>query len=68
MEHFPVLRQSDEATTFARTLTKEVPLPDKAVLDALHIAIAVTSGMDYLLTWNCTHLANATMRNMIEAV
>lgn len=68
IEHFPVLRLTDEATTFARTLIKEGPLPDKAVLDALHIAIAVTSGMDYLLTWNCTHIANATMRNKIDAV
>ena len=58
IEHFTVLRLTDEATTLARTLIKEGPLPDKAVLDALHIAIAVTSGMDYLLTWNCTHIAN----------
>jgi len=68
IEHFPVLRLTDEAITFARTLIKEGALPDKAVLDALHIAIAVTTGMDYLPTWNCTHIANATMRNKIDAV
>ncbi len=36
--------------------------------DALHIAIAVVNGMDYLLTWNCTHIANAALRSRIEAV
>ena len=36
--------------------------------DALHIAIAATNGVHFLLTWNCRHLANATMRPSIEAV
>lgn len=36
-------------------------------MDALHIAVAVVNGMDYLLTWNCTHLANATLRPRVEA-
>ena len=34
--------------------------------DALHVAIAVLNGMDYLLTWNCTHIANAAIRGRIE--
>ena len=36
--------------------------------DAVHVAIAATSGMAYLLTWNCRHLANAVMRPVIETV
>ena len=36
--------------------------------DALHIAIAVTNGVEYLLTWNCPHLANAAMRREIERI
>jgi hypothetical protein len=43
-------------------------MPDKAVLDAFHIGIAVVNGMDYLLTWNCTHIANASMRHKIESI
>lgn len=34
----------------------------------MFIAIAVVNGMDYLLTWNCTHIANAVLRNQIETV
>ncbi len=37
-------------------------------IDALHIAVAAVHGMDYLVTWNCTHIANATMRGRIEAI
>lgn len=39
-----------------------------AVEDALHIAIAAAHGIDYLLTWNCRHIANATMRSRIDSV
>lgn len=33
-------------------------LPTKAIADAMHIAIAATHEVDYLLTWNCRHIAN----------
>ena len=59
--------RKDEAE-LAQTLLERVPLPTRAAADALHIAIAVVNGMDYLLTWNCTHIANAALRGNIEAV
>jgi hypothetical protein len=34
--------------------------------DSVHIAVAAVHGIDYLLTWNCRHIANATMRQRIE--
>ena len=39
---------------------------ESTATDALHIAIAVLNGMDYLLTWNCAHIANAAIRGRIE--
>ncbi len=36
--------------------------------DALHIAIAISHGMDYLLTWNCKHIANANKFEHIRIV
>lgn len=36
--------------------------------DALHIAVAAVHGMDYLMTWNCRHIANAAIRNSIAAI
>ena len=32
--------------------------PEKAEMDAHHVAIAAVNGTEYLLTWNCTHIAN----------
>ena len=43
-------------------------MPEKAGVDALHIAIATVHGMDYLLTWNCKHIANAEMQSPIAAI
>ena len=43
-------------------------VPHKAAADAAHIAIAVTNGVDYLVTWNFRHIANAKMRSRIERV
>lgn len=61
-----------ETTTVALALAKELiqagALPVKAADDALHIAVATTHAIPYLLTWNCRHLANAAMRPMIESV
>ena len=43
-------------------------LPQKAAIDAVHIALAAVHGMDFLLTWNCTHIANAALRPRIESL
>jgi hypothetical protein len=37
-------------------------LPERALFDAFHLAVAVFYEMDFLLTWNCKHLANANTR------
>ena len=52
---------------FAEDLVKKGPLPQKAAVDALHLAAAVMGGVEYLLTWNFKHLANAAIRKKIEA-
>lgn len=64
----PVLSASPEAGRLAQQLVAQGSLPPKAAVDALHIAIAVVNGIDYVLTWNCTHIANAAMRLKIEAI
>lgn len=64
----PLLDASEDVELLAGELVARVPLPAKATTDALHIAIAAINGMDYLLTWNCTHIANAELRSRIEFV
>ncbi len=63
-----LLATSVEALDLAKELIQAGALPSKAADDALHIAVAAMNGIPYLLTWNCRHLANATMRPVIESV
>jgi hypothetical protein len=64
----PALAVGDDATGLASELIRRGALPKKATVDAFHIAIAAAHQIDYLLTWNCKHMANATMRGTIEAI
>jgi hypothetical protein len=64
----PVLALTDEGTQLAGELVRRGALPKKATLDAFHIGIAAAHQVDYLLTWNCKHIANATMRGTIETI
>jgi len=64
----PVLALTDTATQVAKELVRKGALPEKATVDAFHIGLAAAHHVTYLLTWNCKHLANATMRGTIEAV
>ena len=62
----PLLDVTPDTVALARRLIEVVGLPDQARVDALHIATAARNGMDYLLTWNLTHIANAEFRLRIE--
>jgi predicted nucleic acid-binding protein len=62
------LAVTDAAGELAAQLVASGAVPRKASEDALHIAVATVHGVDYLLTWNCKHIANATMRQAIERV
>lgn len=64
----PILALTTPATRVAAALVVAGALPRKAVVDAFHIGIAAAHQVDFLLTWNCRHLANAAMRGTIERV
>jgi|SRR5665213_952646 len=63
-----LLDTTEAAVLLAEELVRARALPEKAADDALHIAIAASQKIPYLLTWNCRHMANATMRPVIDAV
>lgn len=54
----PILPLNQEIRSLADRYQAELRLPKKAATDALHIALAVFYEMDYLVTWNCAHIAN----------
>lgn len=59
LEGMPLVELPDAIPVLADELLKSAILPVRARLDALHICAASFHGIDYLLTWNCTHIANA---------
>lgn len=68
LDEIPLLDTNRGAISSARTLVEQGPLPEKATVDALHIAVAMVHGMDYLLTWNCKHIANAEMHVAVAKI
>lgn len=62
----PVLDLDAEVYRLADRLLSGHAVPRKALVDAVHIAAAAVNAIDYLLTWNCRHIANAAVRGKIE--
>lgn len=62
-----LLEVTQEARDLAAALLRETRLPANAAADALHIATAAVHGMDYLITWNCKHIANAVIFRSVES-
>lgn len=63
-----LVETSQRAIDLGDALVASAGLPPNAYEDALHIAIAATTAMDYLLTWNCKHIANAVIIPRVNRV
>lgn len=66
LREIPVLSATDEVAELAEALVQERVLPRRAAKDAIHIAVAAVHGVDFLLTWNCKHLANAQLLRAVN--
>lgn len=64
----PLLDITEEAIDLAAGLVASKIIPKKVGTDALHIALAAVHSMDFLLTWNCKHIANAAIVRTVEKV
>ncbi len=62
LRDFPLLALNQAVQELAAQFLARSSLPPKAKVDAIHIAAATVHGMDYLLTWNCKHIANAQIQ------
>ena len=60
-----------DATAAAQELTERLigtgAVPERAAPDAAHVAVAAANGIDYLVTWNFAHIANAMAKRRIES-
>lgn len=65
MRDLAVLEVPDAALDLARYFLDRRALPPRSATDALHVAIAATTAMDFLVTWNCAHIANAQIEKKL---
>ncbi len=68
LEGIPILDITPDVAKLVDGILKSGKIPRKAATDAAHIAIAAVHGMDYLLTWNCAHIANATIAKSLASI
>ncbi len=63
-----LLESSDDVDVLADALISGLAIPASEPRDAFHIAISAVNGVQYLLTWNFKHIANAALRSRIERI
>lgn len=68
IDSLPVLRITPEVRDLTVALMSSGAMPATEPRDALHVAVAAVHGVQYLVTWNFKHIANATLRERIESV
>lgn len=68
LRDFPLLVVNEAVQNLAVQFLAKSNLPSKASDDALHIAVATVYGLDYLLTWNCKHIANAQIQKKLAQI
>lgn len=68
IEHLPVLAINEDVRTLTAHYIKKLGISGKAQADIPHLAFAVSYQMDYLVTWNCSHIANGEMIKRLMTV
>lgn len=63
---FPLIEITNEVISISEIILETRLIPEKAVGDASHIAIASAHEIEYLLTWNCKHINNATIKEILR--
>jgi hypothetical protein len=66
LNSFPLLDINSEVEQLAEWFLQKNLIPKKKSIDALHISVSAVHRIDYLVTWNCSHIANAEMRTAIS--
>ncbi len=68
IQKFRKLPVTDDVINLGDRYLRELVIPRKASLDAYHLSISVIHGMDFVLSWNFRHMANAFVRRKVEII
>ena len=68
IDGMPLLDITEEVERLASSILVSGVIPSKAATDAAHIAIATVHQMEYLMTPNCVHIANAAITKEVAKI
>ena len=68
LKPLPLLDITEPVLNLASALLQSGVIPAKAAQDAAHIAVSAVHGIEYLLTWNCAHIANAMIIKTVQSI
>ena len=68
LQNLPLLDINEDVQKLVEIFLTRQVIPTKVREDAVHISIAIVYGIDYLLTWNCKHIANVEIQKMITKI
>ena len=65
---FPLLEVLPEVRELAESYFSAMEIPEKARADSYHLALATWHGMDFMVSWNCTHIVSGRVKKTIEEI
>lgn len=68
LDGIPLLDATDAVLELAEVFVTRHIIPARVLTDALHVAVATVHGMDFLVTWNCKHIANAEVERRLDVI
>ncbi len=68
IKNFAHLELTAETERLAEQYVRELEIPHKAIRDSVHLALASIHQVDYLVTWNCTHIANGRVMKRVREI
>jgi hypothetical protein len=60
IDGIPLLPETEKAVALAHAYFGLLDITERAMTDCFHLAVCVDSEIDYLLSWNCTHLGQVS--------
>lgn len=61
LRDMPVLELNADVISFAQEIMRLGCIPERAGTDSAHISVCAVYGVDFMLTWNCRHIANGVV-------
>jgi len=68
ISNFLLLLVTPEVRELSDLYFSAAKIPEKARADSYHLALASWHGMDFLVSWNCKHIANGNVKKIVDEI